>query len=404
MARGAVVVIFSDGWERGDAELLASRCERLRRLAHRVVWVNPHRGKAGYQPVQRGIVAALPHVDDFVAGHSLAAFEELWRWSPMREVLAELLRWWRAGETVGVGTVVATGVRAAPAGRLDAGRARRRGGRLGLAAAASRARSTSWPRRSSPTARRSCSVTASATSDAFAVGLTCGGILDVFVEKVVDADLPRARGDRRRHRGRAAGRGGDGHRAPRPGVGRRRLVRAPRDRGWRARSALERARRRRGRRRARPAGARAHAVAHLRPRGRAPRRGHAGLRLVVRSRRPRMLVFGAIDFAAAVARLGVPRLPGDGVRRPAGVRDRRPVPRRPTRWSSSGRTSTSQSEVEAGRIDARTVICVLTHDPKFDVPVLEVALRLPETVGLRRRDGLAEDPRRPARRGCARPG
>ena len=47
------------------------------RLAHRVVWVNPHRGKAGYEPVQQGIVAALPHIDDFVAGHSLATFAEL---------------------------------------------------------------------------------------------------------------------------------------------------------------------------------------------------------------------------------------------------------------------------------------------------------------------------------------
>ena len=77
MARGAVVVVFSDGWERGDAALLAEQVERLHRLAHRVVWVNPHRGKDGYAPVQQGIVAVLPHVDAFVAGHSLAAFEEL---------------------------------------------------------------------------------------------------------------------------------------------------------------------------------------------------------------------------------------------------------------------------------------------------------------------------------------
>ena len=77
MARGAVVVVFSDGWERGDAELLAGQMRRLHRLAHRVVWVNPHRGKEGYQPVQQGIVAALPYVDDFVAGHSLATFAEL---------------------------------------------------------------------------------------------------------------------------------------------------------------------------------------------------------------------------------------------------------------------------------------------------------------------------------------
>lgn len=77
MARGAVVVVFSDGWERGDPALLGEQMERLRRIAHRVVWVNPHRGKAGYEPVQQGVVAALPHCDDFVAGHSLAAFAEL---------------------------------------------------------------------------------------------------------------------------------------------------------------------------------------------------------------------------------------------------------------------------------------------------------------------------------------
>jgi uncharacterized protein len=77
MARGALVVVFSDGWERGDARLLAGQMQRLARLAHMVVWVNPHRGRAGYQPVQQGMVAALPHVDAFVAGHSMAAFEEL---------------------------------------------------------------------------------------------------------------------------------------------------------------------------------------------------------------------------------------------------------------------------------------------------------------------------------------
>jgi hypothetical protein len=77
LARGAVVVIFSDGWERGDPVLLGEQMARLRRLAHRVVWVNPHRGKAGYQPIQGGIAAALPHCDDLVAGHSLATFIEL---------------------------------------------------------------------------------------------------------------------------------------------------------------------------------------------------------------------------------------------------------------------------------------------------------------------------------------
>lgn len=77
LARGSVVVVFSDGWERGDASLLGEQARRLARLAHRVVWVNPHRGKAGYQPLQAGVVAVLPHLDDFLAGHSLATYADL---------------------------------------------------------------------------------------------------------------------------------------------------------------------------------------------------------------------------------------------------------------------------------------------------------------------------------------
>ncbi|WP_270887395.1 vWA domain-containing protein [Pedococcus sp. 5OH_020] len=77
MARGAVVVVFSDGWEREAPQALGEQMRRLRGLAHRVVWVNPHRGKPGYLPVQQGIVAALPYIDDFLAGHSMATFEEL---------------------------------------------------------------------------------------------------------------------------------------------------------------------------------------------------------------------------------------------------------------------------------------------------------------------------------------
>lgn len=77
MARGAVVVVCSDGWERGGVELLAAQMARLRSLAHRVVWVNPHRGKDGYLPVQQGIVASLPHCHAFVAGHTLHTFDEL---------------------------------------------------------------------------------------------------------------------------------------------------------------------------------------------------------------------------------------------------------------------------------------------------------------------------------------
>ena len=77
MARGAVAVIMSDGWERGDPTLLAQQAELLKRLCHVLIWVNPHRGKAGFEPVQSGMVAVLPHVDHVVAGHTFAAFEEL---------------------------------------------------------------------------------------------------------------------------------------------------------------------------------------------------------------------------------------------------------------------------------------------------------------------------------------
>ncbi len=78
-ARGAIVVVCSDGWERGSPDLLREQMARLRRLAHAVVWVNPHKGRVGYEPLTGGMQAALPSVDVFVSGHSLAAFEELAR-------------------------------------------------------------------------------------------------------------------------------------------------------------------------------------------------------------------------------------------------------------------------------------------------------------------------------------
>ena len=77
MARGAVVVVLSDGWDRGDPAVLASEMERLGRVAHRIVWVNPLKVTPGYAPLARGMAAALPHVDDFVEGHSLDALERL---------------------------------------------------------------------------------------------------------------------------------------------------------------------------------------------------------------------------------------------------------------------------------------------------------------------------------------
>ncbi len=77
MARGAVVVILSDGWERGDPALVGREMERLSRLAHRIVWVNPRVAAAGFSPRAGGMAAALPFVDELVSGHSLAALEEV---------------------------------------------------------------------------------------------------------------------------------------------------------------------------------------------------------------------------------------------------------------------------------------------------------------------------------------
>jgi uncharacterized protein with von Willebrand factor type A (vWA) domain len=75
--RGAVVVLCSDGLEVGDPELLAEQMARLSRLAYRVIWLNPLKGDEAYEPLARGMHAALPYVDLFAAGHNLASLEEL---------------------------------------------------------------------------------------------------------------------------------------------------------------------------------------------------------------------------------------------------------------------------------------------------------------------------------------
>ena len=77
--RGAVVVLCSDGLERGDPELLKAQMARLRRLAYRVVWVNPLKGSPRYEPLARGMAAALPNVDVFLSGHNLESLEHLGR-------------------------------------------------------------------------------------------------------------------------------------------------------------------------------------------------------------------------------------------------------------------------------------------------------------------------------------
>lgn len=77
LARGAVVVVLSDGWDRGDPDVLAAELERLHRVTHRLIWVNPLKASPGYAPLAAGMAAALPHVDHFVEGHAFESLEHL---------------------------------------------------------------------------------------------------------------------------------------------------------------------------------------------------------------------------------------------------------------------------------------------------------------------------------------
>ncbi|WP_166136994.1 XdhC family protein [Nocardioides ochotonae] len=296
----------------------------------------------------------------------------------MREVLPQLLEWWRAGESVGVGTVVAT-FRSAP---------RPPGASMLVGPDGSAVGSVSGGCVEGAVYELAESVVASGApvlerygvsdDDAFAVGLTCGGILDVYVEKVsretfpeleeiaadIDAGRPVALATVIEH--------------PDPAwVGRRLVVRpdvAPT-------SGL-------GSPRADDAihddalgllAAGHSATLSYGPDG--ERRGE-GMRVFVWAfaPKPRMLVFGAIDFAAAVARVG--SFLGYHVT----VCDARPVFATASRFPEADEVVVDwphrylAAEVEAGRVDRRTVLTVLTHDPKFDVPLLEVALRLPDVA------------------------
>jgi uncharacterized protein with von Willebrand factor type A (vWA) domain len=77
VGRGAIVVLLSDGWDRGDPEELGRELARTGRCAHRLVWLNPLKAHPDYEPLTRGMQAALPHVDHLLAGNSLASLEEL---------------------------------------------------------------------------------------------------------------------------------------------------------------------------------------------------------------------------------------------------------------------------------------------------------------------------------------
>ncbi|MGD8805002.1 MAG: VWA domain-containing protein, partial [Chloroflexota bacterium] len=79
LGRGAVVLLISDGWDRGDPQLLAHEIVRLQRSCHRLIWLNPLLGMPDYEPLTRGMQAALPHIDDFLPVHNLASLEQLAR-------------------------------------------------------------------------------------------------------------------------------------------------------------------------------------------------------------------------------------------------------------------------------------------------------------------------------------
>jgi uncharacterized protein with von Willebrand factor type A (vWA) domain len=77
IGRGSDIVILSDGWDRGDPEMLRDEMARLRRTAHRLIWLNPLAAHPDYEPLARGMRAALPHADELLAGNSLASLERL---------------------------------------------------------------------------------------------------------------------------------------------------------------------------------------------------------------------------------------------------------------------------------------------------------------------------------------
>jgi xanthine dehydrogenase accessory factor len=299
----------------------------------------------------------------------------------MRDVLPELLEWWRAGGTTGMGTVVST-FRSAPrqpgASMLVGPDGQAVGSVSGgcvEGAVYQLAEQVVESRR--PVLQRY----GVSDDDAFAVGLTCGGILDVFVEAVDSRSFPeleQVADDIEHQRPVAVATVIDHPDADRVG---RRLVVRPEDSDLPRQGNL-------GSFRADDAVA--DDVQGLLASGRSETLGYGpegqrrgeGMRVFVASYAPapRMLVFGAIDFAAAVAKVGA--LLGYRVT----VCDARPVFATRSRFPAADDIVVSwphrflAAEVESGRVDERTVICVLTHDPKFDVPLLEVALRLPNVA------------------------
>jgi len=291
----------------------------------------------------------------------------------MRDVLDDLIGWWQAGETVGVGTVVGTWRSAPrpPGASMLVGPGGTAVGSVsgGCVEGAVYEEATDVVASGEPTLQRY----GVSDDDAFAVGLTCGGILDVYVEAISRESFPEL--------GEVAASVG----AHEP-VAVVTCVKGPDDRlGKRLVLWPDRASGTLGSRRLDDAVADDARGMLAAGRTATLAYGHDGerrgddLTLFVSSFAPpaRMIVFGAIDFAAAVARVG--SFLGHRVT----VCDARPVFATSRRFPDADEVVVEwphrylQAEADAGRVDERTVLCVLTHDPKFDVPLLEIALRLP---------------------------
>ena len=293
----------------------------------------------------------------------------------MQDVLDNLLAIWRSDGTAGVATVVRT-IRSAPrppgAAMVVAPDGTVSGSVSGGCVEAAVYDLASEAARTGRPALQRYGIT---TEDAFSVGLTCGGEIDIFAEAVSRQAFPELQAiadDIAAHRPVAVATV-IAHPDP-DWVGRRLIVRPDAVDGS-LRSA-----------RADAAvvddargllGAGSSAVLTYGPDG---QRQDAGMEVFVASHapRPRMLVFGAIDFAAALARQGA--FLGYRVT----VCDARAVFATPARFPAADEVVVDwpdrylAAQAEMGAIDARTAICVLTHDPKFDVPLLQVALRLPQ--------------------------
>ncbi len=291
----------------------------------------------------------------------------------MRDVLTELTRWWREGHPVGMATVVGTWRSAPrPAGAIMLV------GPDGTAVGSVSGGCVEGAvyelcQQAIETGTAKLQRYGISDDDAFEVGLTCGGIIDLWVEKVDQVVFPEL--DAVAHSIETAEPVAvvtciEG---PPDRLGRRLVVWPDRRAGSLGSTRLDDAVADDSR--GLLAGGRT-GIVHYGHDG--ERRGDE-LALFVASHapRPRMLVFGAIDFAAAVARVGA--FLGYQVT----VCDARPVFATPKRFPEADEVVVDwphrylNGEVDAGRVDARTVVCVLTHDPKFDVPVLEVALRQP---------------------------